>query len=59
MEVTGVALRVFGEKVTQVLRSQLIKRLEDHNPRLITNGFSNGLPQTEQQYRSWGSTMPV
>ena len=90
-------MRVFGEKVTQVLRSQLIKRLEDHNLRLITNEFFNGLPtqpfdnrsargikaavgydsgntilkllqpvsvepaqpQTEQQYRRWGSTMPV
>ena len=45
-------MRVFGEKVTQVLRSQLIKRLEDHNLRLITNEFFNGLPTQPFDERS-------
>ena len=45
-------MRVFGEKVTQVSRSQLIKRLEDHNLRLITNEFFDGLPAQPFDKRS-------
>ena len=45
-------MRIFGEKITQVLRSQLIKRLEDHNLRLITNEFFNGLPTQPFDKRS-------
>ena len=45
-------MRVFGEKVTQVLRSQLIKRLEDRNLRLMTNEFFNGLPTQPFDKRS-------
>ena len=48
----GRSIGVFGEKVTFVSRSQLIKRLEDHNLRLITNEFFDGLPTQPFDKRS-------
>ena len=45
----------FAQEVTQVLRSQIIERLEDHCFRLIANEFFNGLPaQLCNKWSAWG-----